>query len=75
MFFRMMIVEKDRMLHKCHRMSFPIHCIPEQGLLMMVPASSIKAHVAASFTGTRWSREVNKTINKKIILFSDRRNQ
>lgn len=47
----------------------------ELGLLMMVPASSIKAHVAASFTGTHWSREVKKKKKKKVILFSDRRNQ
>lgn len=52
------------------------HCITEQGLLMMVPASSIKAHVAASFTGTHWSREVKKKkIKSSSILFSDRRNQ
>lgn len=66
MFFGMMIVEKGGVLHKCHRMSFPIHCTTEQGLLMMVLASSIKTHVAASFTGTHRSREVKKK-NKKLI--------
>lgn len=52
MYFGMMIVEKGRMFYKCHRTSFPIHYVPKQGSLMLVPASSIKAHVAASFTGT-----------------------
>lgn len=45
---------------------------------MLVPANSIKAHVAAvaaSFTGTCWWGEVKKKINKKFILLIDRRNQ
>lgn len=66
MYFGMMIVEKGGMFYKCHRTSFPIHCVPKQGLLMLVPASSIKAHVAASFTGTHWWREVKKKKNYPI---------
>lgn len=66
----MMVVEKGRMLHKCHRTSFPIHCTPEQGSLMLVSASSNKAHVAA-FTGTCWWREVkNKKTLKKRLSYS-----
>lgn len=42
----------------------------ELGLLMMVPASSIKARVAASFTGTHWSREVKKKKKKKRSSYS-----
>lgn len=60
MVFGMIIAEKGRMLHKCQRTSFFIHCIPDQGLLILVPASSIKAHVATSFTDTYWWREVKK---------------
>lgn len=60
-------MEKGRMLHQCYyRTGFPVHGLPVQGSLVLVPASSTEAYAVVSFTPTCcWRKREWKQTNKK----------